>query len=102
MAIRFTGSDSSPTPDEIAAFEARVRTRLPEELRTFLGRYNGGRVEPCEFAIRDRWTRSGMIQNFLSLATLEKKWSVLKNEQQPRMPPEHIPIAKCEGGITSR
>jgi hypothetical protein len=83
---------------DLDAFEARVATTLPDEYRRFLKLHNGGRVRPRSVRIEDGPSCTASIQDFLSLTSLEKTWATFKEEPYARMPPEHIPIAICEGG----
>jgi hypothetical protein len=50
-ALRLLGPSKVPPPsqDEIAAFEAEIGTRLPEDYRQFLMRTNGGYIDWYEF-----------------------------------------------------
>jgi hypothetical protein len=90
--------EGKPLQDaDIDAFEKRVGVRFPSEYRAFLLAHNGGRVKP---AVLGGFPR-GEIQNFLSLGPPEDAamtWSYFKIPTEPRMPPEHIPIADCRGG----
>ena len=50
-ALRLFGSNRLPPPaeDEIAAFEAEIGARLPDDYRAFLARTRGGRLDWYEF-----------------------------------------------------
>ena len=86
---------------DLDAFEQRVGVRLPIEYRSFLKMHNGGRVEPSTLCMEAGAYSTGHIQYFLSIGppmNVEPKWEMFKDPARARMPPEHIPIAKCEGG----
>jgi hypothetical protein len=82
---------------DIDAFEQRVGVPLPPEYRAFLLVHNGGRVEPATLYAYP----SAAIQYFLSIGgpiDASTCWDTFRNPAYPRMPPEHFPIAECEGG----
>lgn len=86
---------------DLDAFEAQVGARLPAEYRTFLKAHNGARVRPRKLRMEAGAYSTGLIQYFTSLGPpsyVERDWADLKDREHRRMPPEHIPIALCEGG----
>lgn len=95
--LTFFENGTQLTDAEIDAFEERVRVRLPAEYRAFLMSHNGGRVEPRTLHRHP----THQIQYFLSIGPpmdAAPCWDMYRNPEFPRMPPEHIPIAACEGG----
>lgn len=97
QALQFYEEGAPLQDEDLDAFENRVGVRFPAEYRAFLLAHNGGRVEPRTFG--DEW--DGTIQYFLSIGPpfdATYAWETFRHPDYPRMPPEHIPIAYCEGG----
>jgi len=95
--MRFYEEGSSLQDVDLDAFEKQVGVCFPAEYRAFLLAHNGGGVEPCAFGEHP----TGLIQYFLSIGPpidAARCWDTFKNPEYPRMPPEYIPIARCEGG----
>lgn len=94
--------EGAPLDDaQLDTFEQQVRVRLPAEYRAFLMEHNGGRVRPRKLRMEAGAYSTGSVQYFLSVGPpthVEQDWADLKDPACPRMPPEHIPIAECEGG----
>ncbi len=101
MSPKFNDGGALLQDAELDAFEKQVGARLPQEYRTFLKAHNGGRVRPRKLRMEAGAYSTGLIQYFLSIGPptfVERDWADLKDPAHLRMPPEHIPIAQCEGG----
>jgi hypothetical protein len=97
MSLQFTDEGTPLRDADLDEFEKRFGIRLPAEYRAFLLQHNGGRVEPRTL----RALRSAQIHYFVSIGPpvdAAYYWDTFKHPTCPRMPPEHIPIARCEGG----
>lgn len=95
LTLEFTDEGAPLQDADLDAFESQVGVRLPAEYRAFLKSHNGGRVEPRTLRMRP----SSQIQYFVTIGPpidAVYYWDMFKNTK--RMPPEHIPIARCDGG----
>jgi hypothetical protein len=101
MALQFYEHGALLEDADLDQFEARVGVKLPPDYRRFLKEHNGGRVRPRRIPIQDGPFPTALIQYFLSIngpTFIDKDFEHVKDPDHPRMPPEHIPIAECEGG----
>lgn len=102
MTLRFRETGAPTTSAELDAFERRAGLALPLRYRAFLEAHNGGRVAPAVFDIKGASSCGGSaIQYFLGFDdrySIDEACSRLKDANDPRVPPEYLPIAECEGG----
>jgi|LakMenE01Jun11ns_1017448.scaffolds.fasta_scaffold9792550_2 hypothetical protein len=111
---RLKGSYPRLTETEVREFENLHGVVLPAGYRSFLITTNGGDPEPDCFMFRtDRgrvsWVRLEFFfaihtqphaKSGLSLNTdLEILWRTFKSPNDPRMPPEMMPIGACSGNL---
>ncbi len=97
MELEFSDEGAPVQDAELDAFESKVGVRFPAEYRAFLKSHNGGRVRPATL----RAHPNGRIKSFVSIGPpvdATYYWQTFKIPKEPRMPPEHIPIARCDGG----
>lgn len=89
----------SVAPEDVVHFEARTGISLPEDYRTFLLRFNGGRPVPDAFDIPDRATRVRLdvllgINPDNAAVDIEQEL----NDLEGRLPEGFIPIGRDPGG----
>lgn len=56
MSVKITDNEGPLPLDKFLAVEAQLGVRFPDDFRSFMLRYNGGRTEPDGFAIS--WAES--------------------------------------------
>jgi hypothetical protein len=96
--VQFSKSGAPLDGRAIDALEELVGARLPPAYRSFLERQNGGIPTPYEMRAGKTWVG---VQAFLSAGPphdIATFFRLLCPAGQRRVPPELIPIARCEGG----
>lgn len=98
-ALTFTARGAPITPSDLDAVELATGVVLPADYRAFMLAHNGGVPSRASFAV-DGYGR-GRVRRFCSARDpddLAIAWRLFKHPDDPRLPPEFIPIARCDGG----
>ncbi|SUD91844.1 MULTISPECIES: SMI1/KNR4 family protein [Psychrobacter] len=87
------------TNSEIEAFEKQYSINLPQEFRSFLMKYNGGKVYPETFVFHDK-TDASSISYFLGIGLKEYYYNLSYTFDmfRDRVPNNLFPIARDPGG----
>lgn len=99
MAIEIIKPNSRVGLADIQAFEVLFGEKLPEDYKSFLCKFNGGKPESNEFDISGMG-RSGGVSNFFGLLESRRPGDLLY-EQQPlrdRVPAKYLVIGNAAGG----
>jgi hypothetical protein len=93
MAVKLVATKPGLEDPALAAVEARLGVRFPDDYRQFLLTHDGARPETNEFGIPGTKGGSG-VNDFLSLAQVVAE----KERRRERVPPNAWPVAYAEGG----
>lgn len=97
--IKITSGNPQITEKDMAAFEARIGVRLPEDYREFMLAYNGG--EPDRTAFNAKKYGGSIMQRFFCLGPAYYEsdgFDGVLNAYEGRIPPDFLPIARDMSG----
>lgn len=99
MAIEIIKPNLKVDSVNIQAFEVLIGEKLPEDYKSFLQKFNGGKPESNKFVISGT-IKSGGVSNFFGLLESRRPGDLLY-EQQPlrdRVPAKFLVIGSAAGG----
>ena len=97
--ITIINAKTPATSESISDFERKIGSKLPDDYKNFLLKYNGGQPCPNSFKFISNKDDGSSVDKFLSLGK-EKYSNLLKyyNIYKDRIPSGFIPIAHDAGG----
>ena len=97
--ITIINAKDPATSESISDFEGKIGSKLPDDYKNFLLKYNGGQPLPNSFKFFSNKEDGSSVDRFLSLGK-EKNSNLLKyyNNYKDRIPSYFFPIAHDAGG----
>lgn len=97
--ITIINAKDPATSESISDFEGKIGSKLPDDYKNFLLKYNGGQPLPNSFKFFSNKEDGSSVDRFLSLGK-EKNSNLLKyyNNYKDRIPSDFFPIAHDAGG----